>query len=134
MNMDEKSCGAVVYFEDKFLIVKSRLGHWDLPKGHVERGEKEEDTAIREVFEETGLCIGIVSGFRETIRYVPVPGARKEVVFFIGKTRDPQIALQKSELSDFRWLGFNEALKTLTYDNARGVLVKANEFMKGTHS
>lgn len=126
--MDEKSCGAVVYFEDRFLIVKSRLGHWDLPKGHVEKGESEDETAIREVLEETGLHIVVISGFRDIIKYMPAPGDRKEVVFFLGKARSDKVTMQKSELAGFKWLCFEDALKTLTYDNARMVLEKANEF------
>ena len=41
----EKSCGSVVFFEDKVLIVKHNEGHWDFPKGHIEDGESEEECA-----------------------------------------------------------------------------------------
>ena len=66
----EKSCGAVVFRKSasklEFIAVKSKAnGHWGFPKGHVETGESEAETAIREVFEETGLritLIGVPSG------------------------------------------------------------------------
>ena len=56
----EKSCGALVYRkkQDKYelLLIKHRYGgHWSFPKGHVEQGENELQTALREIKEETGL-------------------------------------------------------------------------------
>ena len=55
----EKSCGAVVYREtgeqiEILLIRHKNGGHWAFPKGHVEKKETEEDTALREIREETG--------------------------------------------------------------------------------
>lgn len=55
----EKSCGMVVFKEENdnlyILMVKHNAGHWGLPKGHVEENETETETAVREVFEETGI-------------------------------------------------------------------------------
>ena len=57
----EKSCGAVIFNnEDKVLIVKHNAGHWDFPKGHMEAGETEKQTALREVKEETKIDIHII--------------------------------------------------------------------------
>lgn len=53
----EKSCGAIVIEDGKVLLVKHNAGHWDFPKGHVEEGETEFETAIREVKEETNIDI-----------------------------------------------------------------------------
>ena len=58
----EKSCGAIVYREGhgqiELLLIKHRFGgHWSFPKGHMESGETEVQTALREVKEETGLSI-----------------------------------------------------------------------------
>ncbi len=61
----EKSCGAVIFNdEDKVLIVKHNAGHWDFPKGHMEAGETETQTAIREVKEETNIDIHIIEEYR----------------------------------------------------------------------
>ena len=55
----EKSCGAICYTREegapRVLVICHRYGgHWAFPKGHVEAGESEEETAMREVREETG--------------------------------------------------------------------------------
>lgn len=77
----EKSCGAVVFRREKgglvFLIETMALGHISLPKGHVENGETEEETARREIWEETGLRTRVDTRFRHTISYSPVLGWRK---------------------------------------------------------
>lgn len=61
--MREKSCGAVVYKEDngelKFLLVYQNNGHYSFPKGHMEEGETELETTIREIKEETNLDVDV---------------------------------------------------------------------------
>ena len=67
----EKSCGIILYNEKKeYLIIRHVAGHWDFPKGHVENSETEEETALREILEETGLEAIIFDGFRETVNYL----------------------------------------------------------------
>ena len=72
--MYEKSCGAVLFKEDEkryYVLVKSTTNNnWGLPKGHVENNETEQETALREVMEETGINAEIIEGFREQIEYV----------------------------------------------------------------
>src|SRR5690554_7789701 len=76
----EISCGAVVYTRKNdnilYVIVKSTEGYFGFPKGHMEKNETEEQTAIREIFEETGLKVNIIPGFK-TINEYPIP--HKEV-------------------------------------------------------
>ena len=50
-----EAAGGIVQNEKKELLFINRLGKWDLPKGKVEPGEKEEESAVREVTEETGV-------------------------------------------------------------------------------
>ena len=86
----ERSAGAVVYRETKkgreYLLLqhhagkntravkRAHVGHWDFPKGHIDAGEKTEDTVRREVREETGITrIELIPGFKETIRYFVHP-------------------------------------------------------------
>ena len=81
----EKSCGAIIFNEDKVLVVKQTSGFYGFPKGHVEIGETEKETAIREVKEETGLDIKIISDKRYTQSYIVKENVHKDVVFFIAK-------------------------------------------------
>ena len=64
----EKSCGAVVFTKEnneyKFLIVKQLQGFHGFPKGHMEADETEEQTALREIFEEVGVKANLIDGFR----------------------------------------------------------------------
>ena len=69
-------------------MVKHRAGgHWAFPKGHVEKGETETETAVREVLEETGVPIEIEPGYRETNSYSPYRGAVKDVVSFWARAK-----------------------------------------------
>ena len=56
------------------ILLRHRFGgHWSFPKGHVEQGENEQQTAMREVKEETGVSITLLDGFRESVEYFPKP-------------------------------------------------------------
>ena len=135
----EKSCGAVVYrYSDgaiEFLSVRSKAyGHWGFPKGHVEMGESEKETAIREVLEETGLCIPLCNEFRIKIKYSPMKGTSKEVVFFIGKFLDGDVNIQQDEIQDYEWLNYCKTLELLTFDTDKNVLNEVNNIILNSHS
>ena len=57
MEVEEKACGCIISQNNKILLIRQMSGMWGFPKGHVEEGETEEQTAKREVKEETGLSI-----------------------------------------------------------------------------
>ena len=131
----EKSCGSVLYRiqaeELRVLIIRQkRNGNWSFPKGHVEANETEYQTAIREVFEEVGIKIKIIEGFREVISYNPKPSIKKDVVYFVANPSSQHVRMQKEEVSDYSWLRPAQALKALTFDNDREVLNKALAFLK----
>lgn len=130
----EKSCGAIVFRqaekEPLFLIIRHANGnHWAFPKGHVEEGESESQTALREIEEETGLKVFLDTGFRETTTYSPKEGVVKEVVYFIAKTEENSIQQQVEEVTDFQWLPYSQALETLTFANDQVILTKAQEYL-----
>ena len=106
-------------------------GHWDFPKGHIDDGETEIQTALRELEEETGIThANIIDGFRDTITYTFSGGQgqiEKEVVFFIAFTKESNVTLSHEHI-DYSWLDFDSAFSRLTYDNARQVLRNAIEF------
>lgn len=134
---DEKSCGIVVFREHegkrKFLVLHYPSGHWDFAKGHVEEGESEKETATRELLEETGIAdIIFIDGFREQISYeFKVRGnlISKEVIFFLAKTDLKDIHLSHEHKGSM-WLPYEEAFNRATFDNAKNLLKKANEFLK----
>src|SRR3989338_3789144 len=133
----EKSCGAVVFKRQKdgsvkYLLLHYEAGHWDFPKGHQEKNEKEEQTAVREIMEETGIeDIEFVDGFRDTINYYYKKGEDtvfKEAVFFLAQSATDKIQLS-SEHIGYAWLSCEHAHKKLTYNNSKEVLKKADGFI-----
>ena len=130
----EKSCGAVVFIKENesisFLLIKSRKwGHWNFPKGHMENDETESQTALREIFEETGLKVGLIDKFRHTINYYTRENISKESVYFIGKSETKDVTPQIIEIEDYRWLEYGEAYNLLTYEDDRILLEKAKNFI-----
>lgn len=128
----EKSCGAVVYYERDgerlYLIEEMRGGHFAMPKGHVETGETEVQTAEREILEETGLQVKADTRFRAYNSYSPYPGCRKEVVYFTARANSMETSAQAEELRSILWLPYDEALRRLSYDNDREILRQAERY------
>ena len=133
----EKSCGCVLYYvhrELRVLVIKqARNGNWSFPKGHVEQGETEIETAIREVREEVGAEVSPIDGFREVIRYTPKTNVQKDVVYFVATPETPTIKMQREEVSDYKWMRPDDAMKNLTFKNDKEVLRKALDFLKETN-
>ena len=135
----EKSCGAIVFKKQKdvikYLLLHYGAGHWDFPKGRQEKNEKEEQTALREIKEETGIeGIEFTDGFREAISYFYKQGKEtffKEVVFFLAQSATDEVKLS-SEHIGYAWLGYENAYKKLTFNNAKELLRKANQFLYKT--
>lgn len=125
----EKSCGALVLrinAEDGkpyiLMIRHKHGGHRSFPKGHMERGETEYMTAIREVFEETSVQIRVFSDFRQTVHYSPMPGVRKEVVYFLTETAQENISPREGEIAQVEWVPLDRAEADLTHENDKTVL------------
>ena len=130
----EKSCGAIVYrkhhgITEILLVRHLKSGHWSFPKGHMEAGETEEDTARREIKEETGLDVLLDTGFRETVNYSPKKNTKKTVVYFVGMVASHELIPQQDEISELRWLEIEQAGNVLTYDNDKLLANKAKSFI-----
>ena len=115
----EKSCGAIIFNEGKVLVVKQTSGFYGFPKGHVEIGETEKETAIRETKEETGLDIKIISNKRYTQSYIVKENVHKDVVFFIAKLENNNEKRQVEEIEEILWIDINEVENILTYDSLK---------------
>ncbi len=130
--MQEKSAGVVVFNDGRYLLLHYEAGHWDFPKGHVEKGESDVQAALRELKEETGIVDAeVLPGFSDGIRYFFKKEGKtivKEVVFFVARTKTEKVTLSH-EHKGFIWLPFKEAVVKLTYDNAKNVLKKAEAFL-----
>lgn len=132
----EMSCGAVVFFnsgeEILYLIVKQNKksgGHWGFSKGKVEKKEHEIETAKREIFEETGIWVEFINGFKEQVEYTCKGNVCKTVIYFLGKANTTKTKTQFNELDDSRFVNFVEATKLLTYESSKRILNLANNYI-----
>ena len=133
----EKSCGAVVYTREdgtiRYVLVQQRSGQYSFPKGHVEKDETEEQTALREIWEETGLRPQIIPGFRESETYelVKKPGTVKDVIYFLAEYSGQKFCPCETDAVAAGLFTFEEALAVLPTESRRGVLRRAQEFLNG---
>lgn len=131
----EKSCGAVVYRYNndvlEVLLIRHRFGgHWSFPKGHVEEGENEFQTALREVKEETNLSIRLREGFRESVEYFPKPYIKKQVVYFLGLSLGDTAKRQEEEISELRWVPIDDAERMVSFANDKNLISRSREYLK----
>ena len=134
----EKSCGAAVY-EIRcgvlfFLVEHMVKGHLSIPKGHVEGNETEEETAVREIREETGLEVRLDTVFRHEVSYSPEEGIQKQVVFFAAEALPGGMVNQECEVSALEWLPYDEAVRRVTYETDKDVLSHAAVYLGIRHS
>jgi 8-oxo-dGTP pyrophosphatase MutT (NUDIX family) len=131
----ETSAGGVVYRmrggQPLYLLIRDSYQNWGFPKGHIERGEKPQDTAVREVGEETGLGDLGVRGEIETIDwYFKFRGrlVHKVCHFFLMESSQARTCPQRAEgISACKWVSFDEAQSVISYGNAREVLKQAHD-------
>ncbi len=130
--MLERSCGAVVFTEHegqrRYVLVKG--GYVGLPKGHMEKGESERQTAVREVQEETCVKTQIIPGFRRVVVYRMPNGNDKRVVYFLAKFDHQEAHQNPEEFLKVLVLGYHDALHALTFENDRVTLRAAERFLK----
>ncbi|MBI2650753.1 NUDIX domain-containing protein, partial [Candidatus Woesearchaeota archaeon] len=104
-------------------------------KGAQEKNEKEEQTAAREIKEETGIeDIEFFDGFREAIKYFYKKSDEtvyKEVVFFLAESATEEVKLSFEHIG-YAWLSYEHAFKKLTFNNAKELLRKADQFIYKT--
>lgn len=131
----EKSCGAVVFTrmnnEIQYLLIRNLTGIYGFPKGHVEQGEIEEQTALREVFEEVGLAVKLVPGFRSEDEH-PISqkeNTMKQIVYFLGEYSNQEFTYQKEELTDALLTDYETAMTLFQFDSSKRILTEANNFL-----
>jgi 8-oxo-dGTP pyrophosphatase MutT (NUDIX family) len=135
----ETSAGGVIYrWEDgaaRVLLIRDRYQHWGFPKGHVEGEESAAEAALREVEEETGLTelrlgpqlLTIDWFFRFRGRLI-----HKYCHFYLIESPAGEAAPQVDEgITECVWLPLDEAIRCISYDNAREVLLVAAQRLLG---
>ena len=134
IEVQEKSCGMVVFKrednQDYVLLVHHNLGHWGLPKGHVEDNETEVETALRETLEETGVKVRKIGNFRKAITYKPKENAMKDVIFFIGEPDNNELIPQLSEVQEAVFVEESEAINLISHDDEKKLLMDAIHYYK----
>ena len=134
-----KSCGFVVYKrinnENFYLIIQSLNGDIGFPKGHMEEDETELQTAIRELKEETGVTVDYVPNFREQIEYkLPkTNNVMKQSIYFLGNCTSDNIVCQETEVSEAKFVSYENALEILTFDETKSILKNAELFIRNIH-
>jgi 8-oxo-dGTP pyrophosphatase MutT (NUDIX family) len=135
----ESSAGGVVFRVSDgrplFLVIRDSYGHWGFPKGHLERGERADTAALREVMEETGLrSVSVVGPIGTIDWHFRFRGAliHKDCQFFLMESATDVTKPQRSEgITACRWATGEEARDLIAYENARGVLARAQALLAG---
>lgn len=132
----EITSGAVVYRKNngeiEYLLLESQnKGHfWGFPKGHVEGNETLEETAKREIKEETQLVLPIDTSFYVYTEYDLPNGNRKQMTLYTADlTQSEDIHLQAEEIKNCGWFNYADARERLTYDNLKQLLDQVNDHL-----
>ncbi|MBP1986783.1 bis(5'-nucleosyl)-tetraphosphatase [Halolamina salifodinae] len=137
MTVEATSAGAILFRdtrgEREYLLLKSRPGDWEFPKGGVEGEEELQQTAIREVTEEAGIeDFRLIDGFRKEYDYVFEANGKtihKTVHLFIARSFEASAELS-SEHRDMQWRDYEQALNTITQDGPREILEDAHDYLE----
>ena len=142
MTRHEYSAGGIVARRrddgewEVILIATHEGARWSLPKGHVEPGESEEEAAVREVREETGVTADIVAPLGTIeywYRWRSTEGSlliHKRVRFFLMRYLSGDVSQHGWEVDDARWFTLDEALQRVSYKDERDLLEKARSMLE----
>lgn len=132
----EKSCGAIVFTKEnqqiKYVIVRSIEGIFGFPKGHTEGAETESETALREIFEETGLSVRLIDSFRTEDTYTFIRNNEirlKHIVYFLGEYSKQIPTAQETELHSIHLMDYETAIAAFQYDSSKRLLTEAHHFL-----
>jgi|SRR3989338_3841826 len=139
--VQEKSAGTIMFRREKdgefrylLLHYKYKSDYWDFPRGNIREGETEEQAAVREIKEETGVAdLIFVSGFKEKVSWFYQKAGEtvyKEAVIFLAETKKKHIALSTEHIG-YAWLSHERAGKMLRFKNAKNIFEKAHHALLG---
>ncbi|XP_064409194.1 bis(5'-nucleosyl)-tetraphosphatase [asymmetrical] [Latimeria chalumnae] len=122
----------------EFLLLQTSYGenHWTPPKGHVDPGEDDLQTALRETQEEAGLHtehFNLIDGYRKELKYV-VREKPKIVIYWLAELKDSSTPVRLSEEHQaFRWLKVEQACKLAKHQDMQDALTEAYQFLTTKH-
>ena len=133
----ETCCGAVVINrengETRYLLIANPSGIWGFPKGHMEAGETERETALREIKEETGLDVQFLGNFRAADEHALLregrPDVTKQITYLLAEYKGQSFRLQPGEISQIRLMTFEEALDAFQYESSKRILWEAAAYL-----
>lgn len=129
----EYSCGAVVYTvingKRKYVIITNKKGIYGFPKGHMEKGENEKQTALREIKEETNLDVNILDDFKASETIIKDEKRIKHITYFLASYEDQKLKPKEDEVSSIKLISYDEAIKSFQFDSRKEVLRQAESFL-----
>lgn len=134
--VDKISAGIIPYRirngDRQYLVLKSRTGDWEFPKGTIENNESYEQAALRELYEETGIKnIELIDDFEKEYTYdfkIGNQNVNKKVYLYIGCVSNDNVNLS-NEHSDYQWCDYQNTYNTLTHKSVSNILEDANQYM-----
>lgn len=115
------------------LLVQHHAGHWAFPKGHADNGELPQETAERELQEETGLTVQsylspdpLIESYMFTSRGQHIS---KTVQYFIALVKG-EVSIQEHEIKASQWLSVPDAYTSITFKEGKHICIQVSEFLK----
>ena len=129
-HLDQRNSGGAVVIEKGHVLLVQGYHGWSFPKGKIESGETLEETAIREIWEETGIRIEVDNHFRAVVPSAK-PGDTRTVTFFLGRSLEGMKEPIPDEVEYAEWVPVDKALELVRYAPDREVLRKAVRYSSG---
>lgn len=113
----QKSCGAVIYRKkgnkiEYLCLLQKRSGLYSVPKGHIEKFETERQSAMREIYEETGLLVKLQPNYRMEVQYDVPNNKQKELVLFLAE-QNGDVLIDGNEIEKYKWAEYEAAKQLL---------------------